>query len=75
VAASSSEPAYLVALYGLDLDLTRSRTVATGIVVVCGLAVVMRLEAGEGAMRGQPTDAGKACQSALSSQLSERLCL
>jgi cation-transporting ATPase E len=35
---------FLVAQYGLDLGLTRSRTVATGIVVVCGLAVVMRLE-------------------------------
>ena len=35
---------YLVARYGFDLGLTRSRTVATGIVVVCGLAVVMRLE-------------------------------
>ena len=35
---------YLLARYGFDLNLTRSRTVATGIVVVCGLAVVMRLE-------------------------------
>jgi cation-transporting ATPase E len=35
---------YLIARYGFDLGLTRSRTVATGIVVVCGLAVVVRLE-------------------------------
>jgi magnesium-transporting ATPase (P-type) len=35
---------YLVARYGFDLGLVHSRTVATGIVVVCGLAVVMRLE-------------------------------
>jgi cation-transporting P-type ATPase E len=41
---------YLLARYGFDLDLIRSRTVATGIVVVCGLAVVMRLE-GEGRRR------------------------
>jgi hypothetical protein len=37
---------YLLARYGLDLSLARSRTVATGIVVVCGLAVVMRIESG-----------------------------
>ncbi|HWD76575.1 MAG TPA: hypothetical protein VG371_15680, partial [Solirubrobacteraceae bacterium] len=42
---------YLVARYGFDLDLTRSRTVATGIVVVSGLAVVMRLETGGGRRR------------------------
>jgi cation-transporting P-type ATPase E len=41
---------YLLARYGFDLGLTRSRTVATGIVVACGLAVVMRLE-GEGGRR------------------------
>jgi magnesium-transporting ATPase (P-type) len=35
---------YLLARYGFDLGLIRSRTVATGIVVVCGLAVVIRLE-------------------------------
>ena len=35
---------YLLARYGFDLGLGRSRTVATGIVVVCGLAVVLRLE-------------------------------
>jgi magnesium-transporting ATPase (P-type) len=35
---------YLLARYGFDLSLSHSRTVATGIVVVCGLAVVMRLE-------------------------------
>ena len=35
---------YVLARYGFDLGLGRSRTVATGIVVVCGLAVVLRLE-------------------------------
>ena len=35
---------YVLARYAFDLDLSHSRTVATGIVVVCGLAVVMRLE-------------------------------
>jgi cation-transporting ATPase E len=39
---------YLIARYGFGLDLTASRTVATGIVVVCGLAVVMRLETESG---------------------------
>ena len=42
---------YLLARYGFGLDLTRSRTVATGIVVVCGLAVVMRLETEGGRRR------------------------
>jgi magnesium-transporting ATPase (P-type) len=42
---------YLLARYGFNLGLTRSRTVATGIVVVCGLAVVMRLEAERGRRR------------------------
>ena len=42
---------YLLARYGFDLGLTRSRTVTTGIVVVCGLAVVMRLEPGGGRRR------------------------
>ena len=42
---------YLLARYGFDLGLRRSRTVATGIVVVCGLAVVMRLEAQSGRRR------------------------
>jgi magnesium-transporting ATPase (P-type) len=42
---------YLLARYGFDLGLGRSRTVATGIVVVCGLAVVIRLE-GEHGRRG-----------------------
>lgn len=37
---------YLLARYGFDLSLMRSRTVATGIVVVCGLAVVIRIESG-----------------------------
>jgi cation-transporting ATPase E len=35
---------YLLARYAFDLDVEHSRTVATGITVVCGLAVVMRLE-------------------------------
>jgi P-type E1-E2 ATPase len=42
---------YLVARYAFDLGLTRSRTVATGTVVVCGLAVVMRLERQRGRRR------------------------
>ena len=37
---------YFLARYGFDLELDLSRTVATGIVVVCGLAVVIRLETG-----------------------------
>ncbi len=39
---------YMLARYGFDLSLIRSRTVATGIVVVCGLATVLRLEGGPG---------------------------
>jgi cation-transporting P-type ATPase E len=35
---------YLIARYGFDVGLARSRTVATGTVVACGLAVVLRLE-------------------------------
>jgi cation-transporting P-type ATPase E len=35
---------YFLARYGFGLDLSDSRTVATGIVVVAGLAVVIRLE-------------------------------
>jgi len=42
---------YLLARYGFDLGLARSRTVATGIVVVCGLAVVVRLERRRGRAR------------------------
>jgi cation-transporting ATPase E len=42
---------YLLARYGFELGLSRSRTVATGIVVVCGLAVVMRLEGERGRRR------------------------
>jgi magnesium-transporting ATPase (P-type) len=49
---------YLLARYGFDLGLTRSRTVATGIVVVCGLAVVMRLEAGPAPGRRRAAIAG-----------------
>jgi magnesium-transporting ATPase (P-type) len=41
---------YLLARYGFDLGLAHSRTVATGIVVASGLAVVMRLE-GHGGRR------------------------
>jgi magnesium-transporting ATPase (P-type) len=37
---------YVLARYVFDLDLGLARTVATGVVVVCGLTVVMRLEAG-----------------------------
>ena len=42
---------YLLARYGFDVGLDRSRTVATGIVVVCGLAVVLRLEGEPGRRR------------------------
>jgi magnesium-transporting ATPase (P-type) len=42
---------YLIARYGFGLSLRESRTVATGIVVVCGLAVVMRLETEPGRRR------------------------
>ncbi len=42
---------YLLARYGFGLDLIRSRTVATGIVVVCGLAAVIRLETEGGRRR------------------------
>jgi magnesium-transporting ATPase (P-type) len=42
---------YLLARYGFDLGLNRSRTVATGIVVACGLAIVLRLEGGRGRRR------------------------
>jgi hypothetical protein len=42
---------YLLARYELGLDLAHARTVATGIVVACGLAVVLRLEGGGGRRR------------------------
>jgi len=42
---------YLLARYGMDLGLIRSRTVATGIVVFSGLAVVVRLEHAHGRRR------------------------
>ena len=42
---------YLLARYGFVLSLLRSRTVATGIVVVCGLAVVIRLKRERGRRR------------------------
>jgi magnesium-transporting ATPase (P-type) len=35
---------FLMARYGFDNTLMRARTVATGIVVVCGLAVVLKIE-------------------------------
>jgi magnesium-transporting ATPase (P-type) len=41
---------WLIARYGFGISVGHSRTVATGIVVVCGLAVVLRLE-GEGGRR------------------------
>jgi magnesium-transporting ATPase (P-type) len=41
---------WLIARYGFGISVKHSRTVATGIVVVCGLAVVLRLE-GEGGRR------------------------
>jgi cation-transporting P-type ATPase E len=42
---------YLLARYGFNLGLARSRTVATGVVVVSGLALVMRLESETGRQR------------------------
>jgi cation-transporting P-type ATPase E len=42
---------YLLARYGFDLDVRHSRTVATGIVVACGLAVVLQLEGGDAGRR------------------------
>jgi magnesium-transporting ATPase (P-type) len=42
---------YLLAHYGFGLSLTHSRTVATGIVVVSGLALVMRIETEGGRRR------------------------
>ena len=42
---------YLTARYAFDLSLSHSRTVATGVVVACGLAVVMRLETEGGRRR------------------------
>jgi magnesium-transporting ATPase (P-type) len=42
---------YLLARYAFGLDLRHARTVATGIVVACGLAVVVRVEGGTGRRR------------------------
>ena len=42
---------FYLARYGFDLSLRDSRTVATGIVVACGLAVVMRLDDERGPRR------------------------
>ncbi len=42
---------YLLARYGFDVGLIHSRTAATGIIVVCGLAVVLRLERDRGRSR------------------------
>ena len=39
---------YTVARYGFGLNLIHSRTVATGVTVFCGLAVVLRLEGDRG---------------------------
>jgi cation-transporting ATPase E len=39
---------YLIARYGFHIGLPQSRTVATGIVVMCGLAVVLQIESGGG---------------------------
>jgi cation-transporting P-type ATPase E len=46
---------YLLARYGFDLDLSLSRTVATGIVVTCGLALrdAARGRTGAAALRGR----------------------
>jgi magnesium-transporting ATPase (P-type) len=35
---------FLIARYGFDVGVMRARTVATGILVVCGLAVVLQIE-------------------------------
>ncbi len=42
---------YLLARYGFDVGLIHSRTAATGIIVFCGLAVVLRLERDRGRSR------------------------
>jgi P-type E1-E2 ATPase len=42
---------YTIARYGFGLNLIHSRTVATGVTVICGLAVVLRLEGGSGRRR------------------------
>ena len=55
---------YLLARYGFGLGVGRSRTVATGIVVVCGLAVVLRLE-GTGEPRRRLAVAGLCAAMAL----------
>jgi cation-transporting P-type ATPase E len=49
---------YLIARYGFDIGLRHSRTVATGIVVVCGLGVVMRIESECGGRRRRIAVAG-----------------
>jgi cation-transporting ATPase E len=42
---------YVLARYGFELGLEASRTTATGIVVACGLAVVLRIERERGRRR------------------------
>jgi magnesium-transporting ATPase (P-type) len=42
---------YLIARYGFDIGLARSRTVATGTAVLCGLALVLRIESEGGDRR------------------------
>jgi magnesium-transporting ATPase (P-type) len=49
---------YVLARYGLDIGLRHSRTVATGIVVVCGLAVVLQIESECGGRRRRIAVAG-----------------
>jgi magnesium-transporting ATPase (P-type) len=49
---------YALARYGFGLDLISSRTVATAIVVVCGLALVIRLETEGGRRRLAVTGLG-----------------
>jgi magnesium-transporting ATPase (P-type) len=49
---------YVIARYGLDIGLRHSRTVATGVVVVCGLAVVLQIESECGGRRRRIAVAG-----------------
>jgi cation-transporting P-type ATPase E len=56
---------YVVARYGLDIGLRHSRTVATGIVVMCGLAVVLQIESECGGRRRRIAVAGLCAAMAL----------
>ena len=49
---------YVVARYGLDIGLRHARTVSTGIVVTCGLAVVLQIESECGGRRRRIAVAG-----------------